>query len=273
MAVSTPPVDTFEHDIANEIRQKEASITDIAAAVGDIGNTNNNENSSRGSGLLIGVVLVLVLCAIVGLIAMGYLYYTGKYNPFSPSVDVTTEAKKATSKSGLTLISVYPTIEKAVGIHVTDIEKAPSGYIVTINSYSSVFSYMVKNEEVIKEELGMSVNSRQNKNQKVEPEKATTTPPTTTPTISTTTGTSTATKPSTQTQSTSTPYATSTEETLVALLPDPDEFSDVTIDNQNMRVGNSLFGPVVYAFVGTQHLVISSSTAGALSLRNSILRK
>ncbi len=267
MATNAPPVDTFEHDIANEIRHKEASITDIAAAVGDIGNTNKEERSSGGSGLLIGVVLALVLCAIIGLVAMGYLYYSGKYNPFLAKVE-TSEPKKSVSTYGAMLNSVYPTINQAIGIHITGIEKAPSGYIVTISSYSPVFSYMVKNEQVFKDELGMSVNSQGGTKPKADPVPSATTTVATQPV--TTQGSTTTISTSTQQVIGSTTPVVVEEEQVVV---NPDDFYDVTIDNQNMRIGNSLFGPVAYAFVGTHHVVFSSTPLGIISLRNSILRK
>jgi hypothetical protein len=52
----------------------------------------------------------------------------------------------------------------------------------------------------------------------------------------------------------------------------PFSFTDVTINNQNMRVGVSGESTVVYAFVNTKVLLISSTTEGILALRGAILR-
>jgi hypothetical protein len=49
-------------------------------------------------------------------------------------------------------------------------------------------------------------------------------------------------------------------------------FTDVTRNNQNMRVGTSGSSTIIYAFVNTNTLVISSSTEGILALRGGILR-
>jgi hypothetical protein len=61
--MASPIVDTFEHDIANEIRQKEASIADIASAVGDIG--NDDDETQKNKTPLIGIVVILILCGLV----------------------------------------------------------------------------------------------------------------------------------------------------------------------------------------------------------------
>ncbi len=51
----------------------------------------------------------------------------------------------------------------------------------------------------------------------------------------------------------------------------PFTFTDVTLNNQNMRVGISGSSTLVYGFVNTTTLVVSSSTEGILALRG-ILR-
>lgn len=53
----------------------------------------------------------------------------------------------------------------------------------------------------------------------------------------------------------------------------PYTFSDVTILNQNMRVGTSGESSVVYAFVNAKTLLVSSSTQGILTLRSGILAR
>jgi hypothetical protein len=50
-------------------------------------------------------------------------------------------------------------------------------------------------------------------------------------------------------------------------------FSDITLDNQNMRVWNLGTRTVIYAFVADKAVVISDTTDGILLLRNAILRK
>ena len=77
--------------------------------------------------------------------------------------------------------------------------------------------------------------------------------------------------------STTTPTNSTSTVATTAIIPDAPStdyvFTDVTISNQNMRVGTSVYGTVVYAFIGTQTLVISPSTDGILSLRAKVLQK
>lgn len=263
---SPPVVDTFEHDIAEEIRHKEASVADIATAVGDVGN-NPKDTSSSNSFILIGIVLFLVLCAIIGLLTMGYLYYSGKYNPFASQPTPKPVNVKQT-KPPVSLSSLFPTLQEAIGIYVTGIEKNASGYNITISSYSPVFSYIIKNENMYKDEVGMNVNPGKSVTQKKEavPQTAVVEEATTSAVVTAST-TQTASS-SLESSSTTIDIGISEDEVINA-----SGFTDVTIDNQNMRVGESLFGTVVYAFVGTNHLVFSSSTDGILLIRNNILHK
>jgi hypothetical protein len=49
-------------------------------------------------------------------------------------------------------------------------------------------------------------------------------------------------------------------------------FSDITIANQNMRVGISGSSTVAYAFVGTKTLIMSTSTEGLSAIASGILK-
>lgn len=250
-----PTVDTFEHDIVNEIRQKEASITDIASAVGDIGNTPV-ETTSKQPSLLIGSVVILILCGVVGAGYAGYIYY----NQEAQQQVVTLQKKNDQNKNnkGLSLQLISPTLSQALDTSLSNAEKTSAGYTLSIISYPSVFSYMLKNESAFGSELGKAVGNTTTET-KIE-----------------------ATASSTPVVSTSSPIiSTSTQATTTETIQIPEEksipteyiFSDITISNQNMRVATTAYGTVAYAFIGTQKLVISSSTDGILSLRNSILHK
>jgi hypothetical protein len=53
---------------------------------------------------------------------------------------------------------------------------------------------------------------------------------------------------------------------------EPFVFTDVTSNNQNMRVGTSASSTIVYAFAKPEILLISSTVEGLLALRSVILR-
>lgn len=208
-------VDTFEHDIATEIKQKEATIGDIASAGGDVGNIPLvKENSSMITFFVI--FFVLVTATVVSY--YGYTYYNDKVNPVpktSPVVIPPTQDSSLLS----TISSSFPS---SIGSAVNNVKKLPAGYeiyITSSNSYSSVFAYMIKNENVYADDVAKSLG--------VERDTSTTTP--------------------------------------------PFIFTDITINNQNMRVGKSASSTIVYAFINTEALVISTSTEGILSLRSDIL--
>lgn len=246
------PVETFEHDIADEIRQKEASITDIASAVGEIGNKPKEEEVNHSS-LIISIVTILVLCGIGGILFVGYLYYSGQYDPFAPSTKTLEALNKREVVPAVTLLSLSPTLDKNIGDYLTNVQKVKSGYTITVTSYSPVFSYMIKNEVNYRDELAKAVNTYV----KAKSDFATTSSIT----------------------SSSTPISTSTQSLLTTTNNTEvmdvgyGAFSDITINNQNMRMATTASGTVIYAFIGTQYLVISSSTDGILALKASKLQK
>lgn len=254
--MANPAVDTFEHDIADEIRQKEASISDIAAAVGDIGVAEENKPVSQST--LVTIVTILIICGILGVGYIGYIYYNKDTTPITKEQRDALATQQKKLKGEIKLNSVSPTLDRAIGTFLTKVEKNDVGYSMSILSYSPVFSYMIKNEAAFGDEIALAVgNSTTSKS------KATTTQAeivVSTSSVST----------STLTHGTSTKIATTSPE---ESLPTSYIFSDVTISNQNMRIATSLYGTVVYAFIGTQNLVISSSTDGILTLRSNTFRK
>lgn len=255
--MAKPIVDTFEHDIADEIRHKEASIADIATAVGDIG--NEEDLAPKHNVPLIVAVTVLSLCGLLGAGFIGYSYYSGTTTVPATSQNTTSEQKKTTQ--GVSVSSISPSMERSIGDYITNVQKSKTGYSMNITSYSPVFAYMLKNEHIYADELGLAVGN--SKTIKKEQLIATSTTATTTPTSST----------STPKSGTTTLATTTTEVTKATELPTTYIFSDITISNQNMRVATSVYGTVVYAFIGTNRLVISSSTDGILALRSGVLQK
>ena len=103
-------VDTFEHDIANEIRHKEASIEDIAASSAN--KKNSEENPQSSNTVFFGAIAILVLCGIVGAGYAGYLYSTGGLSP-KPVVQAIPVIKKI--PVGQSISSISETLNQAIG--------------------------------------------------------------------------------------------------------------------------------------------------------------
>lgn len=246
--MASPLVETFEHDIASEIRQKEASIADIASAVGDIGNNDEGTESAKISPL-VSVIVIIVLCGLAGAGYAGYyIYQQDSKPPVTQQQGINTEQVKP--KTGASLSVISPVLDQAIGTFLTDIQKTNLGYGMRVVSYSPVFAYMLKNENAFVEDLATALGNSHTVKKAI-------------PTIVASTSPTTAT--STQ--------ASSTTATMEEELPATYTFYDVTISNQNMRVAKSAYGTVVYAFIGNQQLVISSSTEGVLAFRANLLRK
>ncbi len=260
-----PTVDTFEHDIADEIRHKEASIEDIASATGNIGNDPSKDVPEKGNSSLFGIVVILILCGLAGASYLGYLYFIeGPASDKEKAQAIVAQQKKLKPSIELSIVSKY--LSASVGTFLNNVEKTNMGYSIDVVSYSPVFAYMIKNEKDFANEIGIAVGN----NHTIKP-KATSTPPVI-PVVNNNATTSTSTpKTATSTKviATTTAVVANTEEEL----PTSYVFSDITISNQNMRVATTIYGTVAYAFIGTKKLVISSSTDGILKLRSSILNK
>jgi hypothetical protein len=247
-------VDTFAHDITDEIRLKDALISEGSTAVNDIGNTPELKS---GISLFTTIISILFLCGFLGAGFVGYTFYTEKMQAEELAASKITSRSIPRSLISLKTLSV--TLDSAIGNFVTDIKKSNSGYIITINSYSPVFLYMAKNEDSYIPELAKLFEIKKvvsSKNATSTQVVATSTPST----ISTSTTTATSSKNITGSSTVAEPFPINTN------------FEDVTISNQNMRVWKSATSTVVYAFITTKTIAIASSTDGILELRSDILR-
>lgn len=204
----TANVDTFEHDIAEEIKSKEATITDIASAGGEVTNTPNTGTSR----ILITLGGFSILAILVLFVTIFIVYNKNA----TPNTAVTPSLPDTNTR----LLAISPSIYGAIGGNIVRVIKSEYGYSMSIVEYTPVFAYMIKNEDAYADELALAVNAPRD--------------------MSTTTS--------------------------------PFLFSDVTLNNQNMRVGISGESSVVYAFVNASTLLVSSSTQGIIALRGAILR-
>lgn len=207
--MTVPRVDTFEHDIADEIKRKEAGFTDIASAGGDVKNTPEAKHSMTPL-VLLGMLFVVLIIAAIG----SLVYYYRQTPNVMPVENTQTTTPGVSSRSTETLKKISQTLYDTVGASLGNITSSSYGYTIAISNFSPVYSYMLKNEQSFAYDLALAVNTM---------DIASTTP-------------------------------------LFS-------FSDTTISNQNMRIGEAGSSTVVYAFVHSDTLLISSSTEGILAMR------
>jgi hypothetical protein len=240
-------VDTFQHDISDEIKAKDASAASVASAGGNIGNT---PPITPKTPVLTIVVMVLFVCGLIGAIGVGYIYYQDMVA--SQLAAQTPLTQNSVPRAHVSLKGFSPTLDDAIGNYVTDIRKSDKGFTLTLNSYPPVFLYMVKNENAYIDEISSVLVTKKPKVATTTPKVAVVLQPT-----ATTTGTSTKATAGTSTET----VATSTGPI----------FEDITISNQNMRIWRDGESTVIYAFINTKALVFSTTTEGILSLRDAIL--
>lgn len=277
-----PKVDTFEGDISQEIKRKEASLAEISAASNNVGNNDDVDLPKKPPMLFITLVVFIILC-ILGLGGLAYFYFTDPI--LSPPPEGVPIQQSAIPKSTADIKNISPMLAEQIGRFVTHVEKKDTGYILTINNYSAVFAYMTRNEKEYIEELDTLFASFPVATSTKVVTSATIPTPQPTP-QNTSTSSSTKTTQATASSSqkidttgglmgTSTKISTNTPTTPPVSLPIEElvtaYFSDVTISNQNMRVWKNGNHTVVYAFVGNTTILLSNGTEGILALKNAIL--
>lgn len=209
--MTIPKVDTFEHDIASEIKEKEASVVSIATASGDVQDAPLPPTPTSPA-ILIASILFFICILVVGV--LGYMYYTKESTQNTSLSPVATSTVPSTN-----LVDISPSLDQAISTFVTGTTKTEYGYTLMLGSYSPVFAYMLKNESQYAEEVALSLGA------------------------------------DVDTSTTSIPFI----------------FTDITNSNQNIRVGTSGSSTVMYAFIGTNVLVLASTTEAILRLRTSVL--
>jgi len=264
----TPKVDTFEHDIVDEIKRREATAAEISA----IAKSTIPEAPApapKKSPFMI-ILMVLFVVSLLGLAGVGYYYYNDPLLP--PSAQPIAISPNDVPKTPANLTKLSPTLATQIGRFVTKADLQGKGYVLTINDYPSVFAYMTRNENAYITELSLSFGAPS-------ADVSTSTP------IATSTPQATTTAkeipplskqiPTENETSTSSTSVTGSEQTSAnATLSTVPGFtvSDITVNNQNMRVFSSPTHTIIYAFVGNTKVLIADSSATILSLRSAILR-
>lgn len=248
-----PKVDTFEQDIASEIKRKEASLTGISASSNNVG--NDPVPLPKKPPIFLMAIIAFFILSLLGFGFLGYLYFSSTAKQQEEQISPVTPIPKVTSD----MHTVSSTLDGQIGRFVTKVEKKDQGYVLTISDYSAVFAYMTRNETSYIDELASLFTGV--------PRVVATTTQTQ---IATTTATTTVATSTKKEMSTSTPVGTTTQ-TIAKELISSSPFYDITISNQNMRVWSSEGRSVVYAFVGTTVVLISNSKEGILALKSGIL--
>lgn len=209
-----PKIETFEYDITNEIKTKEANIRDIAVSNGTI--ENKEEDNSRNKNLmLISVSAFLILISVISVIV--YFLYSQKQETL-PAPKVAQRSANGFKEKDLS--SRLPLLYEKVGRFITKGEETPYGFSLSLDNYNEVFAFMLKNENQFSDELSklLKVN-----------------------------------------------LYMSTSSALLS-------FTDITINNQNMRTLTNGSSTIVYSFLNTEYLLLSTSTEGILSMRSAIIK-
>lgn len=150
--MTVPNIDTFEQDVADEIKRKEASFTDIASASGNIG---NDPDPKKGKSALIPILLITLLLVLVG--AGGGYYYLFVLNKPAETPPLLTQPEQTQGATHVEELS--QTLTSSIGPSVESITKSEYGYTVKLRDYTPVYAYMLRNESAYAEEIAAAVGS------------------------------------------------------------------------------------------------------------------
>ena len=166
--MTTPNINTFENDIKEEIKHKEATIGDIASAGGQVSNNPTLNGGNTGNHPVLIIFLILLAVIILSLFGyLGYVYMKGQPTTKEEVVEIIdAETARANTEAIISekLNKISPTLALGMLRLTTKIEDNPNGTILSINDYTSSFAFMLNNEtniakEVFSEELKAYENS------------------------------------------------------------------------------------------------------------------
>ncbi len=143
--MSAPKIETFEYDIVDELKTKQASLVDIANNSGTI-ETKETSNTKTDTNKIILILLSVVV--VIALIIFLTLNLTAP-----KQVPPLTQNSVASSTSQGTLKDILPTTNINIGRFVSTISTLGDGYAINILDYSSVYSYVLQNERSFGKEL------------------------------------------------------------------------------------------------------------------------
>lgn len=141
-----PKIETFEGDITNEIRTKEANIRDIAVSNGAIENKEENKTANKNL-IMISVSVVLILISTLSVT----LYFMSQEKEVAQPPKVTQKNPSGFREKDLSskLLFLY----SKVGNAISKGEETPYGYILELANYNEVFAFTLKNETAFSKEL------------------------------------------------------------------------------------------------------------------------
>ncbi len=149
-------IETFENDISEEIKHKEASMGDIASASGQIGNTESTGTSTKNK-LLIGVILLITLIILAG---GGYILYNTILAKNTTTQPISIPEPTQQQNVSAALITISPRLAADVLPYIQKVEETPYGSILSITDYSALFAYMIRNETAVGADILASSNVR-----------------------------------------------------------------------------------------------------------------
>ncbi len=151
-------VETFEHDIAGEILKKEETVTKVDAKDALVAEVASQtavppKTTSPLFFTILVIVLVLVGASVAGY--FGYNYYTkNKEQQALAASQVRTAPEKNTAKF---FEITFPELS-GLSRFVTKAERNPYGFTISINDYTPMFSFIIKNEDLFAESIAKALN-------------------------------------------------------------------------------------------------------------------
>lgn len=146
--MSTPKIETFEYDIVDELKNKKASIVDIANKNGTI-ETRKEETAKNNFNKIILIVLILTL-TIALIIFLGLNLRSPKQ---APPITQASFASSTFSTSQIRLEDILPITNINIGRFTSSVSKIDNGYSIKLSDFSSVYSYILQNEYTFGKEL------------------------------------------------------------------------------------------------------------------------
>lgn len=151
-----PNIDTFENDIREEIKNKEASVGDIASASGTVANTPiPSAEDKKMSRLLIAFLIVAGLGITAGFSYLAYVYVDSTPTSKEESDElmrIETKNQNTEKRVEQKLSAIAPSLAP-ISRFVSEVSSADYGTTLHLTEYSQVFAFMLRTEQIFAREI------------------------------------------------------------------------------------------------------------------------
>lgn len=140
-----PKIETFEYDISDELKNKQATIVDIASMDGTIETKKDSPKKTSLSKIILIILFIILTLSLILLLTLK-LTTPKQITPLS-------QVNPISSIPQINLENLLPITNANIGRFISSVSKVDNGYAIKLLDFSSVYAYILQNESSFGKEL------------------------------------------------------------------------------------------------------------------------